>query len=251
MNLRVLIVDDEAPARRKVRSLLSGNTDVVIVGEASNGLEAVEAIQRLQPDLVFLDIQMSGMNGFEVIAAVGIDVMPAIVFITAFDEYALKAFDVEAVDYLLKPIRADSCERALNRAAERINKREGDSDRLARLLDRVHPAAPYLQRFVVRDGERLFFVPTDRILRISADGNYVRLHTADGSHMIRETISRLEFRLNPEQFVRIHRSEIINIDCVKEIQPLFHGDYIVILKDGEECHLSRRYKSRLLRENTR
>jgi two-component system, LytTR family, response regulator len=251
MNLRVLIVDDEAPARRKLRSHLSGNADVVIVGEASNGLEAVEAIQRLQPDLVFLDIQMSGMNGFEVIAAVGIDVMPAIVFVTAFDEYALKAFDVEAVDYLLKPIRDDSCERALNRAAERINKRERDPDRLARLLDRVHPAALYLLRFVVRDGERLFFVPTDRILRISADGNYVRLHTADGSHMIRETISRLEFRLNPEQFVRIHRSEIINIDWVKEIQPLFHGDYVVILKDGEECHLSRRYKSRLLSENTR
>jgi two-component system LytT family response regulator len=251
MSLRVLIVDDEAPARRKVRSHLSGKADVAIMGEAADGLEAVDAIQRLRPDLVFLDIQMPGMNGFEVIAAVGVDVMPAVVFVTAFDEYALDAFDVEAVDYLLKPIREDRFERALKRALKRVDTRDSDRDRLARLLDRVRPAARYLQRIVVRDGERLFFVPTSRIVRIAADGNYVKLHTAEGAHVIRETISRLESRLNPEQFARIHRSEIVNIDSVKEIQPWFHGDHVVILKNGEERRLSRRYRASLLRDRSR
>lgn len=249
MSLRALIVDDEAPARRKVRSHLSGTADVEIVSEAANGLEAVDAIQRLRPDLVFLDVQMPGMNGFEVIAAVGVDAMPAVVFVTAFDEYALDAFDVEAVDYLLKPIREDRFQRALKRAVERVGAGDDERDRLARLLDRIRPVAPYLQRLVVRDGERLFFVPTDRIVRIAAGGNYVKIHTAEGAHVIRETISRLEGRLNPEQFARIHRAEIVRIDCVKEIQPWFHGDHIVILKNGEERKLSRRYKAHLLRDH--
>jgi two-component system, LytTR family, response regulator len=252
MSLRVLVVDDEAASCRKVRSHLSGKRDIVIVGEAANGLEAVDAIQRLQPDLVFLDIQMPGMNGFEVIATIGIDTMPAVIFVTAFDEYALNAFDVEAIDYLLKPIRKDRFDRALKRAFERIHaSRISDRDQLARLLDRVHPPDRYLQRIVVREGDRLFFVPAGRIVRISADGNYVQIHTPDGVHMIRETISRMEGRLNPEQFVRIHRSEIINIDCVKEILPLFHGDHRIILKNNEECHLSRRYTARLLREDAK
>jgi two-component system LytT family response regulator len=251
VSLRVLIVDDEAPARRKVRSHLSGKAGVEIAGEAANGLEAVDAIRRLRPDLVFLDIQMPGMNGFEVIGAVGVDVMPAVVFVTAFDEFALDAFDVEAVDYLLKPIREDRFERAWKRAMERVDAREGDRDRLARLLEHIRPAARHLQRIVVRDGERLFFVPTSRIVRVSADGNYVKLHTADGFHVIRETIARLESRLDPDQFARIHRSEIVNIDYVQEIQPWFHGDHVLILKNGEERRLSRRYKARLLRDQSR
>jgi two-component system LytT family response regulator len=251
VSLRVLIVDDEAPARRKVRSRLSGRAGVEIVGEAANGLEAVDAIQRLRPDLIFLDIQMPGMSGFEVIAAVGADAMPAVVFVTAFDEYALDAFDVEAVDYLLKPIREDRFERAWQRAVERINSRAVDRDKLARLIERIQPAAARLQRIVVRDGERLFFVPIGRIIRFSADGNYVKIHTAEGAHVVRETITRLEARLDPDQFARIHRSEIVNIDCVKEIQPWFHGDHIVILKNGEERRLSRRYKARFLRDHVK
>jgi len=246
MSLRVLIADDEVPARRKVRSYLAGKSEVTIVGEAANGLEAVDSIQRLQPDLVFLDIQMPGMNGFEVIDAVGVETMPAIVLITAFDKYALDAFDVEAIDYLLKPVREDRFKRALKRAMDQIGSQDRDRNRLSRLLDHVQPPSPYLQRLVVRDSERLFFVPTSQITRISAEGNYVRVHTADTTHLIRETISRLETRLNPEQFVRVHRSEIINIDSIKEIRTWFHGDCIVVLNNGEECPLSRRYKSRLL-----
>lgn len=246
MSLRVLIADDEVPARRKVRSYLAGKPEVTIVGEAANGLEAVDSIQRLQPDLVFLDIQMPGMNGFEVIDAVGAETMPAIVLVTAFDKYALDAFDVEAIDYLLKPVREDRFKRALKRAMDQIGSQDRDRNRLSRLLDHVQPPSPYLQRLVVRDSERLFFVPTNQITRISAEGNYVRIHTADATHMIRETISRLETRLNPEQFVRVHRSEIINIDSIKEIRTWFHGDCIVVLNNGEECPLSRRYKSRLL-----
>jgi two-component system, LytTR family, response regulator len=249
MSLRVLIADDEAPARRKVRAFLAGKENILIMGEAANGLETVDAIQRLRPDLVFLDIQMPGMNAFEVISAIGADAMPAIVLVTAYDKYAIEAFEVEAIDYLLKPVREDRFDRALKRAIERINARNSDADRFTRLLDRVQPDAQYLQRLVVREGERLFLVPTNQIVRASADGNYVCLHTSEGSHMVRETISRLETRLDPKQFARIHRSEIVNIDCIKEIRAWFHGDYIIVLRNGQECHLSRRFKSRLLDEH--
>jgi two-component system, LytTR family, response regulator len=246
MILRALIADDEASARRKVRSFLARNSQITIVGEASNGLEAVDAIQSLKPDLVFLDIQMPGMNGFEVIDAVGIDSMPAIVLITAFDKYAIEAFEVEAIDYLLKPVHEDRFDRALSRVLKRADTKERARNQLSRLLDRVHSSSLFLTRLVVRDGEKLFFVPVNQITRISAEGNYVRIHTATGFHMIRETISRIESRLNPEQFMRIHRSEIINIDYIKEIRTCSHSDCIVVLKNGVECSLSRCYKSRLL-----
>ena len=230
---RVVIADDEAPARRIIRSYLGGRADVEVVAEAENGLEVVDAVRTLEPDLVVLDIQMPGMTGFEAIDAIGADAMPAVVFATAYDEFALRAFDVHAVDYLLKPFTRERFDRAFDRALER------------------RPIAPLmaslpLDRVVVRERDRLFFVAVADIVHLSAEGNYVRIHTADGSHLVRGTLADLEARLDPKRFARIHRSGIVNIEAIKEVRAHFHGDYIVTLKTGGTVRLSRRYQSRLL-----
>ena len=235
MTTRVVIADDEAPARRIVRSYLAGRADVEVVAEAENGLEVVDAVRTLEPDLVVLDIQMPGMTGFEAIEAIGVEAMPAVVFATAYDEFALRAFDVHAVDYLLKPFSRERFDRAVERA-------------LARKPREIAPlvsSAP-LERVVVRDRDRLFFVPADEILHLSAEGNYVRIHTADKSHLVRGTLADLESRLDPKRFARIHRSGIVNIAAIKEIRAHFHGDYVVTLRNGETVRLSRRYQGRLL-----
>jgi two-component system LytT family response regulator len=248
MSVRVLVVDDEAPARRKVRAHLAGTPGVEVVGEAASGPEAVEAIRSLRPDLVFLDVQMPGMTGFEVIEAVGVEAMPAVVFVTAYDEFALDAFEVQAVDYLMKPFHADRLRQAVARARERISRHEPARESLARLLQGVLQKEPReLQRLLVREGERMFFVPIREIVHLTADGNYVKVHTAKGAHhQIRETLASLEAKLDAERFARIHRSEIVNLDYVAEIQPFFHGDYTVLLKTGEQVRLSRRFQDRLL-----
>jgi two-component system LytT family response regulator len=230
---RVVIADDEAPARRIIRSYLGGRADVEVVAEAENGLEVVDAVRTLEPDLVVLDIQMPGMTGFEAIDAIGVDAMPAVVFATAYDEFALRAFDVHAVDYLLKPFTLERFDRAFDRALER------------------RPIAPLmaslpLDRVVVRERDRLFFVAVADIVHLSAEGNYVRIHTAGESHLVRGTLADLEARLDPKRFARIHRSGIVNIEAIKEVRPHFHGDYIVTLKTGGTVRLSRRYQARLL-----
>jgi two-component system LytT family response regulator len=233
VSTRVVIADDEAPARRIVRTYLRGRADAEVVGEAENGLEVVEMVRTLEPDLVVLDIQMPGLTGFEVIDAVGAEAMPAVVFATAYDEYALRAFDVHAVDYLLKPFTRERFGQAFERALER------------------RPIAPLvasmpLERVVVRERDRLFFVPVDQILHLSAEGNYVRVHTAEKSHLVRGTLAELEARLDAKRFARIHRSGIVNIAAIREVRAHFHGDYIVTLRTGETLRLSRRYQARLL-----
>ncbi len=248
MTTRVLIADDEAPARRIVRAYLGGRDGIEVVGEAENGLEVVDAVRSLEPQVVILDVQMPGMNGFEAIDAIGAEAMPAVVFATAFDEFALQAFEVHAVDYLLKPFSRERFHRALDRAIERTERRAGDQERLARLIASLPHASSYLERIVVRHGDRLFFVATNDMLHLTAEGNYVRVHTADGSHLIRGTLVNLEGRLDPKRFARIHRSGIVNIDAVKQVDAHFHGDYIVQLKNGETLRLSRRYQARLLGE---
>jgi len=248
MTVRALIVDDEAPARRKLRSQLAAEADVEIVGEAANGPDAVNAIRSLRPDLVFLDVQMPGMTGFEVIAEVGAETMPAVVFVTAFDEFALEAFDVQAVDYLLKPYHPDRFKRALERAVERVRRNENGAARLEKLLESILPRpTTYAERLLLREGERIVFVSVADIVRVSADGNYVKVFTSSGAHHIRDTMAGIEARLDPGRFARIHRSDIVNVDFVKEIQPFFHGDSMVILKTGEQLRVSRRYQDRLLR----
>ncbi len=246
MSLKILIADDERPARNKLRSHLKNESEIETIAEAQNGLEAVDIIRNDAPHLVFLDIQMPGMTGFEVIEAIGPDVMPATVFVTAYDEFALKAFEVEAVDYLLKPFDDDRFRQAFQRARARIESRTWDRDRLLRLLDGVHPGPSYLDRIVVREGGRLFFVPAKELLRLTAQENYVELHTVSGSHLVRETLNHLETRLDPKKFARIHRSEIVNLDGIKELQSWSHGDYMVVMKDGSRARLSRRFQDRLL-----
>lgn len=246
MTLRALVVDDEAPARRRLRAHLAALPEVEVAGEAGSGPDAVAAIAELQPDLVFLDIQMPGMSGFEVIAEVGVDAMPAVVFVTAYDEFALEAFEVHAVDYLLKPFSRERLARAVQRAAQRVQAHQPDRDALARLLAAVQPAPRYLERLLVRSGDRLYFVPVADVVRFEADGNYIKLHTATGTHLVRETMSALEGQLDPARFARIHRSEIVAIDAVKEIQPYFHGDHVVVLKTGARVRMSRRFQHRLL-----
>jgi two-component system LytT family response regulator len=247
---RVLIADDEAPARRLVRSYLGGRANVEVGGEAENGLEVVDAVRTLEPQLVVLDIQMPGMTGFEAIEAIGAENMPAVIFATAYDEFALRAFDVHAVDYLLKPFSRERFDRAFERALGRIGNDQIGPDRqnIARLIASLSQTPPHLERLVVRQGERLFFVAARDILHLTAEGNYVRVHTATGAHLIRGTLADLEKRLDPSRFARIHRSGVVNIDAIQEVRTHEHGDFLVVLKTGAILRLSRRYRERLLGE---
>lgn len=249
MTIRALIVDDEQPARERLRRYLSTADDVAIVGEAADGLEAVDAIRRLSPDLVFLDVQMPGLDGFDVLEAVGTAV-PAVVFVTAYDQYAIPAFDAEAADYLLKPYDDDRFARALTRARQRVQTASADSTStrtLEQVLARLRPSRGFLQRLVVDDRDRVRLVPVRDIFRISAEGNYARVHTAGGTSLVRHSLTYLDSRLDHARFARIHRSDIVAIDAVCELQPVSHGDYDVLLKNGDRVRLSRRFHHRLLK----
>jgi two-component system LytT family response regulator len=246
MKLRTLIVDDEPLARERMRSLLEAEADITIVGECRDGREAVDAIKRESPDLVFLDVQIPELDGFQVLAAIAGDKAPAIVFVTAYDQYALQAFEVHAVDYLLKPFDEDRFRRALDRAREAVTRDKGDlSEKLLSLLQELKAPHGYIERLVVKSAGRLFFLRTDEIEWVESAGNYVCLHVRGESHLLRETMTGLEARLDPARFVRIHRTAIVNIDQIKELQPLFHGEYQVVLRDKTELTLSRGYRDRL------
>jgi len=232
---RVLIVDDEALARERVRTLLSSAPGVTVVGECSGGREAVETIIAERPDLVFLDIQMPDLNGFEVLEAVAPEWLPAVVFVTAHDEYALRAFDVHAIDYLLKPIEPERFTRALGRA------RAAGGQKLLDLLDAVGT------RLVIRAKGKISLLDPAEIDWIEADGKHARLHVGRETHVIRQQLKRLEQRLAPHGFVRVHRSAIVNVDRIKELEPWFHGEYVVILKDGTKLTSSAAHSEALHR----
>ncbi len=235
--MRVLIVDDEEPARRKIRRLLSGDSDVEIVGEAATGGDAIAAIRRLEPDLVFLDVQMPPPDGFGVIDALGSRDKPDVIFVTAFDEHALRAFEVRALDYLLKPVTPARLREALERARERLQRAS------------VAPTAPKpLVRILVRDETKAFLLALDRVDRIEADGNYVQLHSAGKSFSVRMALSVLASRLDPEKFLRISRSAIVRLDAIKELHPWFHGDYHVVMTDGARLTWTRRYRAAAMPE---
>jgi two-component system, LytTR family, response regulator len=247
MTLRVLVVDDEAPARRKLRRMLADAGGVEVVGEAEDGPAAVRAIQSLRPDLVLLDIRMPGLDGFGVVAEVGPARMPPVVFVTAYDDFAVKAFEVQALDYLLKPATAERLRVVLDRARERLGAgqaAQGLSARLDALLARLPSPTPFLQRLLVEHNGRAQLVPVEQVDRIEAARNYVHLHVAGARLPLRQTLSALAERLDPAQFLRISRSEIVRLDAVKEFQTWFHGDYKVILKDGTELMWSRRYRAK-------
>lgn len=249
--VRVLIADDEPPARARLRRLLADDAEAEVVGEAASGTEAVEMIERLRPALVFLDIQMPGADGFGVLQAIDPAAMPHVVFVTAYDEFALRAFEVHAVDYLLKPFDADRFRTALARAKQRVRARppagadDGLDARIRRVLAEARPAPAYLERVLVRTGARAVFRRVDEIDWLEAEENYVRLHAGRESYLVRGTLAGLEERLDPARFIRVHRSHMVNVASIRELHPWSHGDWMIVLRDGRELMLSRRYRDRL------
>jgi two-component system LytT family response regulator len=245
--IRVLIVDDEPLARDGVRLHLENEPDTLVVGESENGEEAVEHIQTLNPDLVFLDVQMPGLDGFGVVEAIGADRMPVTIFCTAYDQFALRAFDAHAIDYVLKPFDPDRFRRSVERARNQIRgrKRSEVEDRLSAMLGELRGRRDFLERIVVRSGGRILILRVEDIDWLEAASNYVRIHAGGRQYLLRDTMSNLEARLDPDQFVRIHRSTIVRLDRIKELEPLFQGDYVLILEDGTRLTSSRGYRDKL------
>lgn len=253
--LRVAIVDDEAHARERLRRLLEPDQSIEIVAECASGTEAVATARKLRPDLMLLDIQMPELDGFDVIEAIPADELPLFVFVTAFDEYALQAFEIHAVDYLLKPIEGPRLFEAISRARSRANQGRiarpmagGDQsglERAAEPLVATEGAPQISERLLVRQDGQLYPIRARDIIYVEAHGNYAKLHLADRAFTIRETMTNIEARLDPERFARIHRSVIVNLDAIREMQPWFGGDYVAILKNGVRLKASRVYKSRL------
>jgi two-component system LytT family response regulator len=245
--IHVLLVDDEPLAREMIREMLKDDPEAEVVSECVNGREAIEAIQEHNPDLIFLDVQMPEIGGFEVLEALKTVHVPHVIFVTAYDQYAVRAFEVHALDYLLKPFDRERFDSAWRRAKSHIlATRNGEMDqRILAILEELKAGSKYLERLVIKSGGRVFFLDTDDIDWIEAEGNYVSVHTGKKSHLLRETISSLEAQLDPKKFLRIHRSSIIKIDRIKELQPWFHGEYRVILLDGTQLTLSRNYRENL------
>lgn len=250
MPLRVLIVDDEPLARGKLRSLLAREPDIEIVGEAGDGRSALDAIAEKNPDLVFLDVQMPELDGFGVLAELPADARPAVVFVTAHDQFALKAFEVHALDYLLKPFDRERLKKALDRARQQLAAPSGPTElqnQLSALLAGMNRPAPtgVPDRIAVKSSGRILFVNTGEIDWVEAADNYVKLHLGKTEHLMRETMASIEQRLAGAGFVRISRSVIVHPRTVRELQPLFHGDQAVILKDGTRLTMSRTHRNAL------
>ena len=251
--VRALIVDDEPLARDCVRLALERQPGIEVVGECADGEQAVEAILAERPDLVFLDVQMPGLDGFGVLERVGVERMPAVVFVTAFDEHALRAFTVHAADYVLKPFDDARFADAVRHARRQL--RPGGQDELRRRLEALlaeakgaaTPAPPFATRLMVTVKDRIRFVRTEDVEWLEAAGNYVRIHTGGQSHLVRATLAGLAEQLDPARFVRIHRSTVVNVDRIREVQQWFGGDYLAILEDGHQLRVSRSYRDALLR----
>jgi len=246
---RVLVVDDEPLARERVRSLLLSLPDIECIGECADGISAVAAVRKDSPDIVLLDVQMPELDGFGVISQLSGGKMPAVIFVTAYDRFALKAFEVHAVDYLLKPFDKDRFITALSRATDQVKRQQAGelSQRLTALLADVRPEQKpkQLDRIAVKSSGRVVFVKVDEIDWVEAADNYVSLHVGTETHLHRETMASIEGQLPPEKFMRISRSTIVNMDRIKELQPLFHGEYTVILRNGTKLTLSRSYREKL------
>lgn len=258
--VRAVIVDDEPAARRGVRLLLSRDPEITVVGEAADGIEAVDLIRRERPEMVFLDVQMPGIDGFEVLRRVEGAASMAVVFVTAYDEHAIKAFEINAVDYVLKPYEDERFFAAVRRAKTELRGRDAEALalRLARLLQHVErEAAGSTQeskpaggedrsdRILLKSSGEIFLLKADEIDWIEAEGDYMKFHASGKTHLLRETMARLESRLDPRRFIRIHRSTIVNIDRVRKLTPAFAGEYAVVLGDGTKLRLSRGYHERM------
>ena len=245
--IRTLIVDDERLARRRLRRLLAAETDIEVVGECAGGLEAAEYLGTHDTDLLFLDVQMPQVDGFGVLASLEPARVPLVVFVTAYDEYALKAFEVHAFDYLLKPFDRARFARTLEAVRGQLQARNGGrSHHLAALIEELGARRGRSARFPIKTANRVFFIRTEEIDWVEAADNYVCLHVGAERHLVRETMNAIEARLDPELFVRIHRSTIVNRDRILELRPWFHGEYVVKLAGGAELTLSRSYRDRVL-----
>ena len=246
MKIRTLIVDDEPLARQRLRRLLEADPHIAVVGESADGQQAVEDLRTLGPDLVFLDVQMPGLDGFGVLKALGKSPLPAIIFVTAHDRFALQAFEVHALDYLLKPFDKDRFASAVERAKTQL--RQGSAAALDRRLQELLQSLSgrkAAERLVVKSAGRAIVVRIGDIDWVEAAGNYVKLHVGEESYLLRESLTGVEKHLDPVRFVRIHRSTIVNIECIRDLQPLFHGDYVVTLTNGTELPLSRGCRDKL------
>ncbi|HZQ91618.1 MAG TPA: response regulator [Terriglobales bacterium] len=245
--IRVLIVDDEPLARERLRTLLAAAPDCELAGEASDGAQAVAAIQQTRPDLVFLDVQMPEVDGFDVLAALDHENMPEVVFVTAYDKYALHAFERQAIDYLLKPFDNQRFYRALERARTVLEARRQRqlNPALLRLIEQVSGNGRKPGRLVFKSSGRVVFLPTETIDYVQATGNYVTVHAGAESHLLRDTMTNLEQKLDTAKFARIHRSSIVNVDRIKTLEPVASGDYVVLLRNGARLQLSRTYRERL------
>lgn len=247
MLFKALIVDDEPLARDGLRMLLAGAQDVEQIYEAKNGREAVNAIQSLRPDLVFLDVQMPEMNGFDVIREIGAEKLPIVVFVTAHDRYAIDAFEINAIDYLLKPVTKARFAQTLERARVRLSSVPSDrtNQQILSLLSTITSPSRYVKRIAVRSTGKTAFVEVDDIDWIEAAENYVQLHTRHGDHLLHAAMNTIEQSLDEEVFLRIHRSIIVNVRRIKELQPVTHGEYLIVLQDGVRLQSSRMYNSKL------
>ena len=243
--IRALVVDDEPLAREMIREMLADDSEVDVVAECANGREAIEAIKSNKPDIVFLDIQMPELGGFEVLESFERQETPYIIFVTAYDQYAVRAFEVHAFDYLLKPFDRERFDAAWQRVKKQITvDQTGERDRhILALLEELKTGPSHLERLVIKNGGRVFFLNVQDIYCIESEGNYVRVYDNQKGYLLRETISSLEEQLDPKQFRRIHRSAIVKIDKIKEMQPWFHGEYRVIMENGKQLTLSRNYRS--------
>jgi two-component system LytT family response regulator len=245
--LKALIVDDEPIACRRIQRMLADDPDIQVVGTCTNGQQAIEAIQQYSPDLLFLDIQMPGMNGFTVLENISAQKMPHVIFVTAYDQYALRAFEVHALDYLLKPFDRERFSGAVSRAKKQIEKDRSTqiNHGILSLLKEFNTKSEYVKRLVIKTNGRIFFLKTDEIDWVEAEGKYVYLHVGKDSHLMRQSISGLESELDPAKFIRIHRSAIVNIERIQELQPWFHGEYRVLLRNGTQLMLSRSHREKL------
>ncbi len=249
MTIRVLIADDKLAARENIKRMLRQETDVKVIGECAGGLETVSFIEKHKPDLVFLEIQMPDLDGFEILRKIETGTLPFVIFVTESESFAVKAFEVSALDYLLLPFNKERLQNAVQKARQQIeNRRNGTLDKLLRaFLDKFPDGKNYPDKIMLKTAKGISFINTNEVDWVEAAGNYVKLHVKESGHLLRETMNNIESKLNPDKFLRIHRSSLVNIDRIKELQPLFNGDYIVILQNDTELNLSRNYHDRLQR----
>ena len=245
--IRALIADDEALARKFIRQMLKDDRDFEIIGECGNGKETVAMIRKESHDVVFLDVQMPEMDGFAVLEAIGIERLPEIIFATAYEQYAIRAFELHALDYLLKPFDQARFKEAIKHAKERFRSVRQNEGRMqiSALLESIKNKPQYLDRLVIKAGGRITFLSTRDVNWIEADDKYVHLHTGKAKPMVRQTLGAMEAQLDPAKFRRIHRSAIVNVERITELQPLFSGEYSILLQDGTKLTLSRNYKDKL------